>query len=112
MPVLAVSPEQDVLQPLERRYDEILITSDRSEGVAAEPDWVVFVETVSDVMLHLSYSVDTSRYQIDQQPAEMLSTLERRGEEALETVRERVRGAEVSRSGSITSGPQANVILV
>lgn len=111
VPVLAVPPERDELRPIERRYDTILFPTDGSEGAAAALEWAVFVATESDAMLHSLYSVDTSRYQTDQQPSEMLTRLERRGEEALETVRERAREAEVSLSGSITSGPPADVIL-
>lgn len=110
-PVLAVPPKRDELRPITQRYDDILLPTDGSEGAMAAIGWGVFMATVSDAMLHSIYSVDTSHFPSSQTPSEILSALERTGEEALETVRERVRDTDVSLSGSLTSGPPAKVIL-
>jgi len=109
-PVLAVPPDADVAAIDDVAFDDVLLPTDGSDGAAIAAEWGIALATLLDSMVHSVYSVDTNAFGGARDPSELLDALERRGEAALETVRERARSADVSVSGSIANGAPATVI--
>ncbi|GAA0663069.1 universal stress protein [Natronoarchaeum mannanilyticum] len=109
-PVVAVPPDADVETIDDVAFGDMLLPTDGSEGAAIATEWGIALATLLDSMVHSVYSVDTNAFAGAQDPRELLDALERRGEAALETVRERARSADVTVSGSIASGAPAAVI--
>ncbi len=110
-PVLAVPPEADVSTIEEGTFDRLLLPTDGSEGAAIATEWGIALATQFESVVHTLYSVDTRPLSRARETGEILGELEQRGEKAVETVRERARDAGVSISGSIETGPPADVIL-
>ncbi|UTF55561.1 universal stress protein [Natronosalvus rutilus] len=110
-PVLAVPPEAGVETPGEVTFERLLLPTDGSEGAAIATEWGIALATRLESIVHTVYSVDMSRFSGNQEPPDLISSLERRGEDALETVRNRARAADVGVSGSLATGPPAQVIL-
>ncbi|WP_265109940.1 universal stress protein [Halosolutus halophilus] len=111
VPVLAVPPGAGDAELTAETTENVLLPTDGSEGAVAAVDWGVTFADAFDAMLHTIYSADTSRFTGDAEPGEILTKLEREGEDALETVRDRARAAGVSVTGTVASGPPARAIL-
>lgn len=110
-PVLAVPPDADVSTIDDVTFERLLLPTDGSDGATIATEWGIALASRLESMVHTLHSVDTSRLSGTQESSEILGSLERRGEEAVKSVRERARDAGVSVSGSIATGPPANAIL-
>ncbi|MWV39020.1 universal stress protein [Natrialba sp. INN-245] len=110
-PVLAVPPNADATEIDNVAFEEFLLPTDGSDGAAIAADWGIALASRLESMVHAVYSVDTSRVSRAKAPDELLDALEDSGEDALETVREHARSADVSVSGAVATGPPADVIL-
>jgi nucleotide-binding universal stress UspA family protein len=110
-PVLAVPPDTTVSAPGEVTFERLLLPTDGSDGAAIATEWGIALATHLESMVHTVYSADTSRFSGDREPEDLIRALERRGEDAIEAVRERAREVGVSVSGSIATGPPARVVL-
>lgn len=110
-PVLAVPPDTVESRIEEISFEQFLLPTDGSDGAEIASEWGVALAARLEAMVHSLFSVDTSPFSRARDQEEMFDALERRGEEAIENVRERARDAGVSISGSIAIGSPANVIL-
>ncbi len=110
-PVLAVPPNAGVSTIDDMTFERLLLPTDGSDGAAIATEWGIALAACLESMAHTLYSVDTTRLTGTQESGEILDALERRGEEAVERVRERARDDGVSVSGSIATGSPANAIL-
>ncbi|WP_280586813.1 universal stress protein [Halorubrum sp. Boch-26] len=111
VPVVTATPDADTDEIGDQLYENVLLPTDGSEGAELAVEWGVTLAEVYDATVHTVYSVDTSRFGDVEGSAEIHDALEQTGQEALETVRERSRAADVSVAGSIASGPAARTIL-
>lgn len=111
VPVVTVTPDADIAEVGDEPYEDVLLPTDGSEGAELAIEWGITLAEVYDATVHTVYSVDTSRYGGAEGIAEIYEALERTGREALETVRERARAADVSVTGNIADGPPARTIL-
>jgi len=111
IPVLVVPPAAENVSLTRETAAHILLPTDGSEGAAAAVDWGVHLADVFDSMVHALYSADTSRLTMGSKPSTILSELERTGETALESVRDRAKASGVSVTGTVANGPPARVIL-
>lgn len=109
-PVLVVPPDGDD-DIHEVTFDRLLLPTDGSDGAAVATSWGIALASKMESAIHALHAVDTNPLSRDPEPDELLDALERRGEAALEAVREQAGDADVSVSGSIADGPPANVIL-
>ncbi|WP_058997207.1 universal stress protein [Haloarcula sp. CBA1127] len=111
VPIVTVTPDGDIVEIGDQRYDNVLLPTDGSEGAELAVEWGITLAEVFDATIHTMYSVDTSRFGGAEGSAEIHDALEQTGQEALETVHERARDAGVSVAGNIASGPAARAIL-
>ncbi|WP_336329842.1 universal stress protein [Haloarcula sp. CGMCC 1.2071] len=111
VPIVTVTPDGDIVEIGDQRYDNVLLPTDGSEGAELAIEWGITLAEVFDATIHTMYSVDTSRFGGVEGAAEIHDALEQTGQEALETVHERARDAGVSVAGNIASGPAARTIL-
>jgi len=111
VPVVTVTPDGDIVEIGDQRYDNVLLPTDGSEGAELAIEWGITLAAVYDATVHTVYSVDTSRFGGVEGSAEIHDSLEQTGQDALETVHERARAADVSVAGNIASGPAARTIL-
>ncbi|NKE35335.1 universal stress protein [Natronococcus sp. JC468] len=110
-PVLAVPPAAAESAIDDVAFDQLLLPTDGSDGAAIATGWGIALATRLGSTVHAVYSVDTSRFFGSQEPGDLLEALERRGEEAVETVRERAAAAGVSVSGTLVTGPPTDAVL-
>ena len=110
VPTITVTPDADIVEVGEQRYENVLLPTDGSEGAELAIDWGITLAGLFDATVHTVYSVDTSRFG-SAEGTEIHGSLEQTGQEALETVKERARAADVSLAGSLASGPAARTIL-
>ncbi len=110
VPIVTVTPDADVAEVGDGLYENILLPTDGSEGAELAIEWGITLAEVYDAMVHTVYSVDTSRFG-DEGRAEFYDALEQTGREALETVRQRAREADLSIAGTLANGPAARAIL-
>ncbi|MXV64173.1 universal stress protein [Natronorubrum sp. JWXQ-INN-674] len=110
-PVLAVPPNADESAIGDVAFEHLLLPTDGSDGATIAMEWGIELAARLESMVHTLYSVDPSPFTGAQEPDQIHDALERRGEEAIETVRDRARDAGVSISGSIASGAPASVIM-
>lgn len=110
VPIVTVTPDADVAEVGDELYENILLPTDGSEGAELAIEWGITLAEVYDAMVHTVYSVDTSRFG-DEGRAEFYDALEQTGREALETVRQRAREADLSIAGTLANGPAARAIL-
>ncbi|MEF8814561.1 MAG: universal stress protein [Halovenus sp.] len=111
VPVVTVAPSADVGEVGNETYEDVLLPTDNSEGAEVAIEWGITLAGVYDATIHTIYSVETSRFRGPEGVGEIYEALEQTGRNALETVRERARAADVSVAGSIASGPAAHAIL-
>ncbi|RLM44767.1 universal stress protein [Haloarcula sp. Atlit-47R] len=111
VPIVTVTPDGDIVEIGEQRYENILVPTDGSEGATLAIEWGVTLAELYDATVHTLYSVDTSRFGGAERSAEIHEALEQTGQEALATVHERASDADVSVAGNIASGPAARAIL-
>ncbi|MEF8840971.1 MAG: universal stress protein [Haloarculaceae archaeon] len=111
VPVVTVTPDADIVEIGDQLYENVLLPTDGSEGAELAIEWGITLAEVYDATVHTVYSVDTSRFGGVEGPAGIHDGLEQTGQEALETVHERSRAADVSVAGSVASGPAARTIL-
>lgn len=111
VPVVTVSPSADIVELGDVTYDDVLLPTDGSEGAELAIEWGIALAEVYDATIHTVYSVDTSRFAGAEGMTEIHEALEQTGRNALATVREHARAADISAMGSITSGPAARAIL-
>ncbi len=111
IPVLTVPMDAHDVALTPETAENVLLPTDGSRGAAIAVDWGTMLADTFDAMVHTVYSADTSRFSRHTDPGEILATLEREGQDAIEEVRERARETGVSLSGTIASGPPARVIL-
>ncbi|MFC4541405.1 universal stress protein [Halosolutus amylolyticus] len=111
VPVLAVPPEAGDVELTTETTENVLLPTDGSEGAEVAVDWGVTLADAFDAMLHTIYSADTSRFTGSAEPGTILTKLEREGEDALGTVRDRARAAGVSVTGTVATGPPARAVL-
>ncbi|MGB9954246.1 universal stress protein [Haloarcula sp. Atlit-120R] len=111
VPIVTVTPDGDIVEIGEQRYENILVPTDGSEGATLAIEWGVTLAELYDATVHTLYSVDTSRFGGAEGSAEIHEALEQTGQEALATVHERASDADVSVAGNIASGPAARAIL-
>ncbi|MCU4750690.1 universal stress protein [Halobacteria archaeon AArc-curdl1] len=111
MPVLAVPP--DAARPTieEIPFEQFLLPTDGSDGAEIAAEWGIALAVTLTATIHSLFSVDTSLFSRARNQEEMFDMLERRGEEAIDTVRDRATDAGVSSSGTIATGSPSNVIL-
>ncbi|MEY7851107.1 universal stress protein [Natrarchaeobius sp. A-rgal3] len=109
-PVLAVPPNADATEIDEVAFDEFLLPTDGSDGAAIATDWGIELARRLGSTIHTVYSVDSSRLGVGE-PADLLSALEHRGEDALDSVRQRAGDAGVSVSGALATGSPTDVVL-
>lgn len=110
VPVLAVPPAASDHELTVEAVENVLLPTDGSEAATAAVDWGIAIADAFDAMVHALHSVDTGRVPTVVEPSEVLTDLERVGEDALETVRERAKAAGVSVTGTVANGPPARVI--
>ncbi len=110
-PVLAVPPNAGDITADDVAFERLLLPTDGSDGAAIAVEWGTELAKGLESTVDTLYSVDPSPFSGIQEPDEIYDALERRGEEAIETVRDRARDAGVSISASIASGSPASVIL-
>lgn len=110
VPVVAVPPTTNVVELGDIVYDDILIPTDGSQGADIAIDWGLTLASVYDATVHAVYSVDTSGVPEGPGMSQIHDTLERTGRNALKTVRERARAADISVSGHLGTGPADSVI--
>ncbi|OLZ40784.1 universal stress protein [Natrinema saccharevitans] len=110
-PILVVPPAASDAPLTEDTVRNVLLPTDGSDGAAVAVDWGLALATAFDAMTHAIYSVDTRRFSPQAEPGEILAELERPGEDALESVRERARERGCSLTGTIATGPPARVVL-
>ena len=111
VPVCVVPPEVDEDNIDDRRYEDVLLPTDGSEGAEIAVDWGVALADAFDSSLHTVYSVDTSRMPANEGSAYIHNALEETGRRALAYVRTEARDSGVSVSGNLAGGPPARVIL-
>ena len=111
VPIVTVTPDGDIVEIGDQRYDNVLLPTDGSEGAELAIEWGITLAEVYDATVHTLYSVDTSRFGGVEGSAEIHDALEQTGQAALETVHERARAADVSVAGNLASGPAARAIL-
>ena len=111
VPIVTVTPDGDIVEIGDQRYDNALLPTDGSEGAELAIEWGITLAALYDATVHTVYSVDTNRFGGAEEAAEIHDALEQTGQEALETVHERARDAGVSVAGNIASGPAARAIL-
>ncbi|ARS90988.1 universal stress protein [Natrarchaeobaculum aegyptiacum] len=117
VPVLAVPPSATERSLSRDAVEDVLLPTDDSEGALAAVDVGLDLADEYDALVHAVYAVDTRRLRgasvatgaVD--PSDLLSDLERAGDEALEVVRERARERGVSVAGRLASGSAAEAIL-
>ncbi|OAQ52604.1 UspA domain-containing protein [Natrinema mahii] len=110
-PILVVPPAASDAPLTEDTVRNVLLPTDGSDGAAVAVDWGLALAAAFDAMTHAVYSVDTRRFSPQAEPGEILADLERPGEDALESVRERARERGCSLTGTIATGPPARVVL-
>ena len=110
-PVLAVPPNAGDATIDDAAFERLLLPTDGSGGAEIAVEWGIELANALESTVDTLYSVDPGPFSGIQEPDEIYDALERRGEEAIETVRDRARDAGVSVSASITSGSPASVIL-
>ena len=110
-PVLAVPPDAGDPAIAEVAFDDLLLPTDGSEGAVIATEWGIALATEFESMVHTLNAVETSPFSGITDPGEIVGALEREGETAIETVRERARDAGVSVSGSVATGSPAKAIL-
>ncbi|AGB17544.1 universal stress protein UspA-like protein [Halovivax ruber XH-70] len=111
VPVLAIPPAARDGSLTTDGVADILLPTDGSKGAAAAVDWGIGVADRLDAMVHALFSVDTSRLVSASDPQDVLSHLEREGQDALGVVRNRARDRGCSVTGTVASGPAVDVIL-
>ncbi|KAA9395862.1 universal stress protein [Haloarcula sp. CBA1130] len=111
VPIVTVTPDGDIVEIGDQRYENILVPTDGSQGAELAIEWGVTIAELYDATVHTVYSVDTGRFDSVEGTAEIHDSLEQTGQEALGRVRERARAADVSVAGSLASGPAARTIL-
>ena len=111
VPVVTVTPDADIDDIGDQPCENVLLPTDGSEGAELAVEWGITLAEAYDATVHTVYSVDTSRFGGVEESAEIHDALGQAGREALETVRERSRAADVSVTGSIATGPAARTIL-
>jgi nucleotide-binding universal stress UspA family protein len=111
VPIVTVTPDGDIVEIGDQRYENVLLPTDGSEGAELAVEWAITLAEVYDATIHTVYSVDASRFGGAEGSAEIYDELEQTGQAALETVHERAREADVSVVGNIASGPAARTIL-
>lgn len=110
VPVVTVSPGADV-EDGDEASDTILLPTDGSEGAEIAVEWGITLAEAYDASIHTVYSVDTSRFAGADGMGQIHEALEETGRDALESVRERARAADLSVASYIGSGPAARMIL-
>ncbi|RLN01654.1 universal stress protein [Haloarcula sp. Atlit-7R] len=111
VPIVTVTPDGDIVEIGEQRYENILVPTDGSEGATLAIEWGITLAELYDATVHTLYSVDTSRFGGAEGSAEIHEALEQTGQKALAAVHERASDADVSVAGNIASGPAARAIL-
>jgi nucleotide-binding universal stress UspA family protein len=111
VPVVTVTPDADIIEVGDVTYEDILLPTDGSEEAELAIDWAITLATLLDATIHTIYSVDTRRFGGPEEMGEIHEALEETGENAIETVRERARAADLSVAGALGSGPAARTIL-
>jgi nucleotide-binding universal stress UspA family protein len=106
-PVLAVPLEAGD----EHGFEDVLLPTDGSEAADVAVEWGLALADAFDAMAHALYSADTSRLMGSEETDEVFEALERQGERALATVRERATDAGVSVTGTVASGPPSRAVL-
>ncbi|AGB17533.1 universal stress protein UspA-like protein [Halovivax ruber XH-70] len=109
-PVLAVPPNAPVSDAAGVTFERLLLPTDGSEGAAIATDWGIALATHLDAMVHVMSAVDTSPFPGGREPDALREELERRGEAAIETVRERAEEAAVGVSDSVETGDPVTAI--
>lgn len=110
-PVLAVPPAADVTEIDEATFERLLLPTDGSDGAGIATAWGVALATWLDASVHALYALDAGPFSSRLDTEDVLDALERRGNDAIETVRERCEDAGVAATGSIEAGSPANAIL-
>lgn len=111
VPIVTVTPNADLGEIGDGRYEDILLPTDGSEGAELAIEWGTTLAQVYDATVHTVYSVDTSRFGGAEEIGAIYDALEQTGRDALETVRKRARAADISVTGNIANGPAARTIL-
>lgn len=111
VPVVTVSPSADIGEVGDVTYDDILLPTDGSDAAELAIEWGITLAEVYDATIHTVYSVDTSRFARTEGTGEIYDALERSGRNALATVREHARAADIGIAGNVGSGPAARTIL-
>ena len=111
VPIVTVTPDGDIVEIGDQRYDNVLLPTDGSEGAELAIEGGITLAEVYDATVHTLYSVDKSRFGGVEGSAEIHDALEQTGQAALETVHDRARAADVSVAGNLASGPAARAIL-
>ncbi len=62
VPIVTVTPDGDIVEIGDQRYDNVLLPTDGSEGAELAIEWGITLAEVFDATIHTMYSVDTSRF--------------------------------------------------
>lgn len=111
VPVLMVPPAADTADIGVERYENVLLPTDGSEGAEIATDWGITLASIHDAAVHAVYSIDANRFGGDVDRIDIYGALERVGREAIESIREATRSADLSGTGTLGSGPATRVIL-
>jgi nucleotide-binding universal stress UspA family protein len=111
VPVLMVPPAADTADVGVGRYENVLVPTDGSEGAEVAVEWGITLASIYDAMVHTVYSIDVSRFGGNVDRIDIYGALEQVGREAIESIREATRSAELSGTGTLGSGPATRVIL-
>lgn len=110
MPVFAVPPNAAVSDIADVTLDRLLLPTDGSEGAAIASKWGVALAARLDAMVHAMAVVDSGLVSAAGEPDELQEELRRRGEAAIDTVRERADEATVGVSDSVEAADPVTAI--
>ncbi|ARS89297.1 universal stress protein [Natrarchaeobaculum aegyptiacum] len=111
VPVLAVPPNADVESAADVSFDRLLLPTDGSEGAAIATQWGVALARSLESTLHAFSAVDAGPIAQVTSPDDALAALEQRSEAAVDAILERAAAADVSVSGTVTTGSATDAIL-
>jgi nucleotide-binding universal stress UspA family protein len=92
-------------------YDDILVPTDGSEGSLRAVDHALTLASSFDATLHAVYVVELNALPAEFDAGDVFEDLEAEGRRALDAVRERAEGTDVSVEARVGSGPPHRVIL-
>ena len=104
-PVLAVPPEADVPSVDDGTFERLLLPTDGSDGATVATEWGIPLANLLGSTVHTLFSIEVGPFSGLPESQGALEELERRGEEAIQAVRERAADVDVTVSGSIETGP-------